>query len=99
MTSRLEERAARREGWDLPVGQVRFAERHTKALERLGIRTVGDLLMHLPFRYVDMSHVVEIGQVREGQQVTVSGVVRGVRAVVRCLGSRGRPGGAVTTRE
>ncbi len=55
--------------------------RRAKRLERLGIRTVGDLLYHLPRRYDDYSRVKPIRQLRYGEQVTVLGVVEkiGVR--------------------
>lgn len=55
--------------------------RRAKRLERLGIRTVGDLLYHLPRRYDDFSQVKPIRQLRYGEQVTVLGVVEkiGVR--------------------
>jgi ATP-dependent DNA helicase RecG len=77
---RLAQRAARREAWSLPVAEVRFARQHAKALDKLGIRTIGDLIRHLPNRHMDLSTVVEIAKVKEGETVTVSGVVRGVRA-------------------
>jgi ATP-dependent DNA helicase RecG len=35
-----------------------------KKLERLGLRTVQDLLFHLPFRYQDRTRVVPIGTLR-----------------------------------
>lgn len=77
--SRLAQRAARREAWSLPVAEVRFARQHTKALDKLGIRTIGDLIRHLPNRHVDLSTVAEIAKVKEGETVTVAGVVRAVR--------------------
>ena len=44
-------------------------------LERLGLRTVKDLLFHLPFRYQDRTHIYPIGTVRPGMEVVVEGVV------------------------
>ena len=44
-------------------------------LERLGIRTLQDVLFHLPLRYEDRTRVVPIGSVRPGDQVVVQGEV------------------------
>jgi len=44
-------------------------------LQRLGINTVGDLLYHLPRRYLDCSQVVPMNQVRENEFCTVRGNV------------------------
>lgn len=42
-------------------------EARAKLLEReLGIRTVGDLLRHYPFRYIDRTRIYRIGEVTEG---------------------------------
>jgi ATP-dependent DNA helicase RecG len=40
-------------------------------LARLGVRTVGDLLWHLPSRYDDFSQLRTISQVQPGEQVTL----------------------------
>ncbi len=50
----------------------RMAER----LERLHIRTLQDLLFHLPFRYQDRTRVVPIGSLRPGDEVVVEGEVQ-----------------------
>ena len=44
-------------------------------LHRLGIFTVRDLLHHYPFRYEDYSKVVPINDLKEGESVTVLGVL------------------------
>ncbi len=46
-----------------------------KKLERLGIFTVNNLLHHYPFRYEDFSRVAPIKDLREGDSVTVKGVI------------------------
>lgn len=46
-----------------------------KILEKLDIRTVEDLLYHLPFRYEDRSNFRPIGSVRPGEWVTLRGRV------------------------
>jgi ATP-dependent DNA helicase RecG len=50
---------------------VRVAER----LQRLRIRTVQDVLFHLPSRYEDRTRVVPMGALRPGQFAVVSGEV------------------------
>src|SRR3989344_3233667 len=42
-------------------------------LEKLNIKTVEDLLLHLPSRYDDFSNVWAIGQIQAGETVTVKG--------------------------
>jgi ATP-dependent DNA helicase RecG len=42
-------------------------------LEKLDIKTVFDLLYHLPFRYEDRSLVSPISQIQPGEMITVSG--------------------------
>ncbi len=44
-------------------------------LAKLGLRTCGDLLRHLPHRYADLSRTVPLGEVRPGETVTVRGRV------------------------
>ncbi len=44
-------------------------------LERLGIRTVQDVLFHLPMRYEDRTRVMPMGTLRHGQHVVVQGTV------------------------
>lgn len=46
-----------------------------RALTRLGIDTVGDLLAHYPRRYFDRTSCVPIGRLRPGQEATVMGEV------------------------
>jgi ATP-dependent DNA helicase RecG len=46
-----------------------------RALDRLGIMTVGDLLAHYPRRYFDRSATVPIGRARPGTEATVLGEV------------------------
>ncbi len=46
-----------------------------RALSRLGLETVGDLLAHYPKRYFDRTSCLPIGQARPGQEVTVLGEV------------------------
>ena len=73
-------RISRTCGLDRPAATLRFVSgaRQT-ALERLGLATVRDVLLHVPRRYLDFSHSVPIGQTDMGQDVTVVGTVDAVR--------------------
>ena len=44
-------------------------------LERLGIETLGDLLLHLPFRYQDRSRSIPINELTAGQECLVTGQI------------------------
>lgn len=61
-----------------PVGKVRFVEAgREEALSRLGVSTVGDLLTHVPFRYIDLRQTSPIGPAPLGD-VTVVGTVHDI---------------------
>jgi len=45
-------------------------------LEKLGIKTVRDLLWHFPFRYDDFSKIVKIADLKLNQAATIRGVVK-----------------------
>jgi len=60
----------------LPVTVLKgVGSRVAARLERLNIRTVQDVLFHLPLRYEDRTRVVPMGSVRPGEQVVVQGQV------------------------
>lgn len=44
-------------------------------LSRLGIRDELDLILHLPIRYEDETHLFPIGDVPQGRIVQVEGVI------------------------
>lgn len=58
-----------------------------RLLERLDLRTFGDLLEHYPRAYLDRTHVVPLGSLQPGVEVTAAGEVRSV-AVRRTRGGR-----------
>ncbi|MCB1184644.1 ATP-dependent DNA helicase RecG [bacterium] len=62
-----------------------------RALTRLGIATVGDLLAHYPRRYFDRTSCQPIGRARPGQEITVLG------EVLTCSDRRTRRGGNLLT--
>ncbi len=58
------------------VGSLRYVTgQRRQALERLGLRRVRDLLMHLPHRYLDFTNVTSIAYADVGLDATVVGVV------------------------
>jgi ATP-dependent DNA helicase RecG len=60
----------------LPVTVLKgVGSRVAARLERLGLRTVQDVLFHLPLRYEDRTRVVPMGALRHGEQAVVQGVV------------------------
>lgn len=74
--SRVERLAA----FDVPVARARYVDgTRDEALSRLGIRTIGDLVRHYPFRYVDLSAVESLRNVRAGTEATVVGRVHEVK--------------------
>ena len=65
---------------DSPVTCVTgCAASRAQALEKLGIRTVRDLVTWYPHRYIDLTQVVSCAEASIGQVVTVSGRLEGVR--------------------
>jgi ATP-dependent DNA helicase RecG len=52
---------------------------HLKALKKLGIDTVSDLLYHLPARYEDISEVQSVGGLVKGQDAIVYGQLSGLK--------------------
>lgn len=61
---------------DAPVGCLRYvSEDRQEGVKRLGISTIRDLLLYLPYRYLDISCATPIAYVVLGQKVTIAGVV------------------------
>lgn len=55
-----------------PVTRLRgVGDQVAARLEKLGLRTVQDLLFHLPLRYEDRTRVVPIGQLRPGMAAVI----------------------------
>lgn len=63
-----------------PVKQAgRMFSMYAKRLEKLGVKTLEDLLYYFPFRYEDYSMISTISQVQEGETVTIQGSVREIK--------------------
>lgn len=54
---------------------AKLAKVSEKSLQRIGIKTVRDLIFYFPFRYEDLSDIVPIGEIKIGQTVTIKGRV------------------------
>lgn len=66
---------------DTPLFEVVGARSPSlKRLEKMGIKTVGDLLWHFPARYEDFSKTYAIADLEPGQQATIHGVVEEIRS-------------------
>ncbi len=49
--------------------------KRTKVVDGLGLRTVGDLLRHFPRRYLKTGELTTVGELHEGQLLTVVGEI------------------------
>jgi ATP-dependent DNA helicase RecG len=60
----------------MPVTMLRgVGPRSAGKLHQLGIRTIQDVLFHLPYRYQDRTRITPIGSVRPGDHVVIDGHV------------------------
>ncbi|MBI4086765.1 ATP-dependent DNA helicase RecG [Candidatus Kaiserbacteria bacterium] len=59
---------------------LRLDAEHAKALARLGIKTVSDLLYHLPTRYEDISAIQPVAGLAKGQDAVVYGTISGLKS-------------------
>ena len=66
---------------DQPVSVLGgIQEKRAEKLQRLGIATIEELLLHFPFRHEDFSRVTPIGFVKPGAKTTIRARVYRVRA-------------------
>ena len=60
----------------LPIEKIRsVGSRHLTKLKKLGIKTVKDLLWHLPSRYDDYTETMPISDIEVGQKVNIQGQI------------------------
>lgn len=64
---------------DLLTTHFRIDEPHKKALKKLNVSTVFDLLLHLPQRYEDISSIQSVGSLIPGQDAVVFGQIGGLK--------------------
>jgi len=61
---------------DTPVKFLKgIGERRAEAFAKLGVHTAGDLLWHIPFRYLDASTITPLAKARVGDEVACIGRV------------------------
>ena len=65
---------------DLLTDHFRIDIPHQKALKRLRIATVEDLLYHLPARYEDISDIQSVEALEKGQEAIVYGQLSGLKS-------------------
>ena len=56
----------------------KFDIKHKKALERLGLETVEDLILYFPVRYEDFSNISKIKDLKVNEKQTVKGIVKSI---------------------
>jgi len=79
MAPATHDRIAHLAAHDQPVVSARFVDAaRAELLGKLGVDTAGDLLRHYPFRYLDLSSVHTLRDVRPGVEATVVGRVHEV---------------------
>jgi ATP-dependent DNA helicase RecG len=72
-------RPARLAAWADAVTAVRFVDApRAESLARVGVTTVGDLVRHYPYRYLDLSTQAPLARLPLGQDATAVGVVHEV---------------------
>jgi len=66
---------------DAPVEQLSgVGPTNAKRLDKLGIKTIRDLLLTLPFGWATYGGPTSVAELREGQQATIVGTVKSIRA-------------------
>lgn len=50
----------------------------TQRLMKLALRTIADVLWHVPFRYEDLRSVARIAGLRDGERTTIRGTIRSI---------------------
>lgn len=59
----------------------RIGATYLHRLERLDLKTVGDLINHYPFRYEDLSKVKKIADLVNGETVTIRGTIQEIGSI------------------
>ena len=60
-------------------GNFRLIDQQKKALKKLGIKTIIDLLYHFPIRYGDTSEKRNIGSLAVGEKAVIFGKISGLK--------------------
>jgi len=65
--------------YDLLASHFRIDTLHQKALKKLNISTISDLLYHLPARYADVSDIQSVSGLQKDQEAIVYGQLSGLK--------------------
>ncbi len=66
--------------WSCAVQDARFVDAaRAEALMRVDIKTIGDLVVHFPYRYIDLTATPNLRDVRPGTEATVVGRVHEIK--------------------
>lgn len=70
-----------------PISEINYiAKKLSRRLEKLGLKTVRDLIFYYPFRYEDLSKITPISDLEPGQTATIKGqieIIENKRALKR----------------
>ncbi len=62
-----------------PIEQLsKLPKPQLAALKKLGITTIQDLLLYLPYRYLDFSKTLLISELKQGEPVTLKGKIKSI---------------------
>jgi len=65
-----------------PIEEIpRVGPQYQKRLKRLGIKTVGELFFHFPFRYEDFSEIAPISLIEIGKTVCIQGKITDIKNI------------------
>jgi ATP-dependent DNA helicase RecG len=64
---------------DLIEKHFRLQDSQKKALKKIGLKTIADLLYHFPTRYGDTSEMKNIGSLVSGETAVIFGRVSGLK--------------------
>ncbi len=64
---------------DTPIGNIsHIGPKFLRRLQRMGIKTVRDLLFHFPHRYEDFSNIIPVAKIKPNQNYCILGKLLGI---------------------
>lgn len=74
---------------DTPIGQLSFVGPvYIKKLKKLDIKTVEEMLLHVPSRYIDFRLISKIGRAQLGETVTIKGEIASIKNIYSKTGKK-----------